>query len=282
MTRLALKDSLLDFQVLRAAGSAPYGGADIGECIATARRVKPGDLDSWCAEWVAMAETSAALGTQAEASGDGETARLAYLRASTYYRTAGILLLRPPLDPHLQDTNAKQTEMFRRAGALMDRPPEILEIPYEQVSLPGYFFRTASDANPRATVILTGGYDSTVEELYLTNGAAALARGYNVLAFDGPGQGGALIQQHLRLRPRLGERHQTRPELRADPLRRGSAPDCADRTQPRRAPRASRRERRAPARRLHRRLRCVRPPRSIPAPTAPAACRQHQAGQPSG
>ena len=89
MTRLALKDPLLDFQVLRATGSAPYGGADIGECIATARRVKPGDLDSWCAEWVAMAETSAALGTQAEASGDGETARLAYLRASTYYRTAG-------------------------------------------------------------------------------------------------------------------------------------------------------------------------------------------------
>lgn len=69
------------------------------------------------------------------------------------------------------------------------------------MSLPGYFFRAADDAGPRATVILTGGYDSTVEELYLTNGAAALARGYNVLAFDGPGQGGALIQQHLTLRP---------------------------------------------------------------------------------
>jgi len=201
MTRLALKDPLLDFQVLRAAGSAPYGGADIGECIATARRVKPGDLDNWYAEWVATAEASAALAARAETSGDRETARLAYLRASTYYRTAGIVLLRPPLDPRLQDSNAKQTELFRRAGALMNRPPEALEIPYEQVSLPGYFFRAADDAERRATVILTGGYDSTVEEMYLTNGAAALARGYNVLAFDGPGQGGALIQRHLTLRP---------------------------------------------------------------------------------
>ena len=83
----------------------------------------------------------------------------------------------------------------------MDQPPEVIEIPYEQVSLPGYFFRAAPDTARRATVILTGGYDSTVEELYLTNAAAALARGYNVLAVDGPGQGGALIQQHLTLRP---------------------------------------------------------------------------------
>ena len=54
---------------------------------------------------------------------------------------------------------------------------------------------------PRATVILTGGYDGTAEELYFFNGAAALARGYHVLAFDGPGQGAALLQQGLVLRP---------------------------------------------------------------------------------
>jgi alpha-beta hydrolase superfamily lysophospholipase len=50
-------------------------------------------------------------------------------------------------------------------------------------------------------VVLTGGYDGTCEELYFFNGAAALARGYNVLAFDGPGQGAALLQQGLVLRP---------------------------------------------------------------------------------
>ncbi len=43
---LVLKDPLLDFQVLRVAGSAPYGGAELGECLATAHRVKPGDLGS--------------------------------------------------------------------------------------------------------------------------------------------------------------------------------------------------------------------------------------------
>jgi hypothetical protein len=51
-------------------------------------------------------------------------------------------------------------------------------------------------------VILTGGYDGTAEELYFANCAAALAGGYNVLAFDGPGQGAALVQQGLVMRLR--------------------------------------------------------------------------------
>ena len=62
-------------------------------------------------------------------------------------------------------------------------------IPYAGTTLPGYFFRAGPEPDPRPTVILTGGYDGTAEELYFSNGAAALARGYNVLAFDGPGQG---------------------------------------------------------------------------------------------
>jgi pimeloyl-ACP methyl ester carboxylesterase len=49
--------------------------------------------------------------------------------------------------------------------------------------------------------VLVGGYDGTAEELYFFNGRAALARGYNVLAFDGPGQGAALLQLGLVLRP---------------------------------------------------------------------------------
>jgi alpha-beta hydrolase superfamily lysophospholipase len=70
-----------------------------------------------------------------------------------------------------------------------------------ETTLPGYFFRPFADRKPRATVILTGGYDGSCEELYFFTGAAALERGYNVLSFDGPGQGAALLRQHLVLRP---------------------------------------------------------------------------------
>jgi pimeloyl-ACP methyl ester carboxylesterase len=67
--------------------------------------------------------------------------------------------------------------------------------------LPAYFFRPAIDDVQRPTLILTNGYDGTAEELYFCNGAAALARGYNVLAFDGPGQGAMIIDHGVVFRP---------------------------------------------------------------------------------
>ena len=50
-------------------------------------------------------------------------------------------------------------------------------------------------------MVFHGGYDSTVEESYLVVAAGALRRGYNVIAFDGPGQGSCLRDQGLHFRP---------------------------------------------------------------------------------
>ncbi len=201
MSRLLLKNELLDAQLLRAVGTAGYGGADLGECLATAGRIDEQDLGSWYDEW---SQTAAVVAQHAEceaAAGNRESARLAYLRASTYHRTAGVMLLGPPLDSRLVSAYSAQSEMFQRAIALMDAPGELITIPFEGTTLPGYFFSPANDGRRRATVLLTGGYDGTAEELFFANGAAALARGYNVIAFDGPGQGRVLTEQRLPIRP---------------------------------------------------------------------------------
>jgi pimeloyl-ACP methyl ester carboxylesterase len=200
MGRLLLKDELLDAQLVRAAGTAGYGGAELGECLATARRVDEHDLDSWFEQWTATAAVVAALAEREAEAGNRVSARLAYLRASTYHRTAGVMLLGAPLDQRLVSAYRAQADMFQHAGALMDVPAETIAIPFEDRVLPGYFLRPARDGRRRATVVLTGGYDGTAEELYFANGAAALARGYNVLAFDGPGQGRVLTEQQLPIR----------------------------------------------------------------------------------
>ena len=198
MTRLAFKNPLLDAHLLRVVGTASAGGADRDECLETAHRVTGTSLDSWYAEWTATADAVLETGQREEALGHLDVARAAYLRASNYYRNAGVMLLGSPVDPRLTTSHARQTEVFQRAASLLARPPERVAIPYEGVTLPGYVFRAGEGR--RATVILTGGYDGTAEELYLLNGAAALARGYNVIAFDGPGQGAALIDQGLHMR----------------------------------------------------------------------------------
>ena len=194
-------DDLFDAQAMRTLGHAPYGGADLGECIATTGRITKTDAGQWFAQWSATARRIERLGDASAAAGRHESARAAYLRASNYFRTAGIFLMGDPTDTHLVESHRLQVETFRKAVDLLAIPADVLEIPFESHLLPAYFFRPSNDDSPKPTVILTGGYDGTVEELYFANGVAALERGYNVLAFDGPGQGSLIIDEGIPFRP---------------------------------------------------------------------------------
>lgn len=201
MNEFAVKDDFFDGQTLRAAATASFGGADVLECVQIARRVRPHDLDSWYEEWSAAADRALALAEQAESAGQTETAKLAFLRATTYYRTAGSAYLSRPVNPRLSETIAQQTDAFRKAIPHMTAHIERVEIPFEGATFPGYHYRVADDGVRRATVIVLNGYDGTVEETYFGYAQAALDRGYDVLAFDGPGQGSVLVDQGVSLRP---------------------------------------------------------------------------------
>jgi dipeptidyl aminopeptidase/acylaminoacyl peptidase len=84
---------------------------------------------------------------------------------------------------------------------LSDPPFEAVEVPYEGTTLPGYFFRADDSGERRPTVITMTGMDGYLEETYWSIAAAGLERGYNCLAFDGPGQGGVLRQREVPFRP---------------------------------------------------------------------------------
>src|SRR4030043_1542714 len=48
---LIFKDESFVFEFIRTIGYSYEGGADIGECISTARRIIDGDIESWYSEW---------------------------------------------------------------------------------------------------------------------------------------------------------------------------------------------------------------------------------------
>ncbi|MEW6123518.1 MAG: alpha/beta fold hydrolase [Pseudomonadota bacterium] len=195
------KDEMFDAQFLRALGHTHDGGADIGECLALAARIPDRDPERWYAEWTALAERIYDAGQASLVAGHAVSARDAFLRASNYFRASYTFLFQPPLDPRAVAAYDRQAEAFARAMALMERPAESIEIPFGDTTLHGLFFAPDTSGTPRRTLILTGGYDGTAEETYFMSGRAALARGYNVLAYDGPGQGRALFKQGLTLRP---------------------------------------------------------------------------------
>jgi dienelactone hydrolase len=199
--RLMFYDPLYERQGNRTLGQTLYGGADIGECLATASRIIPGNDESWHREWTRTADRIFLLAAESADKGHSVSAREAFLRAANYYRTSYTFLYGAPVDPRLVAAFDRETDAFLKAAPLFMPAIEPVEIPFEGTTLPGYFCRVDVADEPRPTVIGTNGYDSTIQEGYFAHAAAALKRGYNCLLFDGPGQGRALIKQGLHLRP---------------------------------------------------------------------------------
>jgi len=194
------KDRLFNAQWLRTAGHAYAGGADLGECLAAAAEIGEPSPESWRDAWMAMADRVAGEARASLAAGHDVSAHAGFLRASNYYRNAYVLLMGPGPDPRLIEAYRLHRTAFAEALAARPGWGEPIAIPFEGKSLPGYFF-AAPGAAPRPTLLMTGGYDSTAEEAYFFSGAAALARGYNFVCYDGPGQGAALIEDGLVFRP---------------------------------------------------------------------------------
>lgn len=205
--KIVFQDPTFSLQLLRVIGETYYKGADIGECLSTAYRIKEKDFESWHQEWLRTAERVNKYADESLAVGHTVSAREAYLRACNYYRAAEFLLVNPT-DSRIQTTWGKSKECFSKAAALFSPPFEPIEIPYEgTTTLPGYFYRVDNGNNnnnrstsSRPTLIVHGGFDSTLEELYTSAAAPALERGYNCLTFEGPGQGGVIRKQNIPFR----------------------------------------------------------------------------------
>src|ERR1700722_5818041 len=134
---IAFRNPLFDGQLRRTIGHGTYGGAELGECLATAGRVIDGDRESWYRSWMALADRTLGAAETSAAHGHRESARCAFLRASNYYRNAYVFHLEAPLPALVRDAYRRQREAFRRAAAEMICPPNQVGIPFESVTLPG-------------------------------------------------------------------------------------------------------------------------------------------------
>jgi dipeptidyl aminopeptidase/acylaminoacyl peptidase len=160
-----------------------------------ASRMKPGDDDSWHAEWLRIAERNNSRGDAEERAGHIRTAMNCWLRAADYYRSAEFWLL--PDDPRRLATFDKCEQASQKWLRHLDPPGEVVAIPYEQgVSLPAYFIKPAGQS--KCPVLISfGGLDSFKDELWFMTGRGAVQRGIAVLMVDGPGQGGTLRRHRI-------------------------------------------------------------------------------------
>jgi hypothetical protein len=193
--KLYFDDEDFDGQLQRSIGKADSGMANVGECLAIAGQITPGDRDSWYRAWSGFATHLAEQGQAALTAGHRVSARSLLLRASEYFRQA-FFYHRDNLDgEELQTAYASSVRAFRDALPLLDHHAEVLSD-----GLSGYLFTPGRADGPLPVLLHVGGYDSTAEELYASAGSA-LERGYGFAAVDGPGQGSVLYDQRIAMRP---------------------------------------------------------------------------------
>ena len=194
------EDKSFAFEFVRNLGFMYYGGSDLGEMISTSDKIKAGDVESWFTEWDKLGRNILANADASREAGHNESARSAYLRASSYLRMAEFYLHGNPSDPRILSEAKDSAKAYAEAARLTGPTWEPVEIPYEETTLPGYFYKVDDSGKPRPTLIFHGGYDSSLEELFYFGAAAAVRRGYNCLTWDGPGQGLPLREQKLPFR----------------------------------------------------------------------------------
>ncbi len=193
-------DNQYSFQMLRAISGTAGGAADIGECLVTAARITEGDDESWYKEWMRTAQRREQTGEEFLGQGHALSAGREYLRASNYYRTAEFFLHANPDDPRINETWRKSRDVFLKFAALAAHPVIAVDIPFEETTLPGYFCLVDNSGRKRPLLIVHTGFDGTKEELYYGQVVFALERGYNILLFEGPGQGQVIREQGIPFR----------------------------------------------------------------------------------
>lgn len=183
-------------------GSAPYGGAELGEVDAVGRRLRDrvGDDEAWFAAWTDMGDAVGGAAEAAAAGGRGLTAASGFLRASSYYHIGERFRL--PKDDAALDAYRRGVDSFGRYADLVDGPRvERVEVPFEDAHLPAYLTLPEGAGGRCPCVVFFDGLDIT-KELQFVRGVAELRRrGVGCLVVDGPGNGETIRFRGLPLRP---------------------------------------------------------------------------------
>jgi pimeloyl-ACP methyl ester carboxylesterase len=159
------RKQLFNFQLNR-----PYslGYARAEDLAEAGRRI--GSFAQWKTELLRQADAAVAEGRVLNAA--------FYVRAAEFYTF--------PDDPDKAPLYDRFLEHFREA--VPDSEAQRFSVPYGNASLPA--LDLAPMGPSRGSIILHGGYDSFIEEFYSFMRYFS-QKGYRVIGFDGPGQGGA-------------------------------------------------------------------------------------------
>lgn len=151
----------------------------------------------WCAEWVKEGEHLDILGEEALSKGNVTSATALFHQAVACYHIGQHLFFIDAVQK--QEAQRKARASYQKAIALYpeNKRPIRIEIPFEDVTIPGYLRLTGVPGHP--LVIYVNGMDNIKEAENHHLGTGIIENGMNFFMFDGPGQGEMWEQMKFRM-----------------------------------------------------------------------------------
>ena len=205
---LQVPHDVFSLQALRTLNYVSSGASELGEVLVTVAKLNknmPFDemREEWYNIWHELAER---VESQARSSAEGNhtvSAASAFLRAAEYHRQSAFFLRENLSDQRVKDSTVAAQACFQNFAKNAALNIVVADVPCEGgPPLSGYYCTPdRQDKKQRTTILMISGYDGCAEESWYSGGAAAMARGYNVLMLDGPGQGATLILKERYMQP---------------------------------------------------------------------------------
>lgn len=184
-------DPAFNFQLLTALGIATTSGSDITPVLSAAQDIIPSNRSSYSEEFRRLAYATKAQAEDPALAYDPVNVRDTWFAVSNYFRQADTYIRGDWEDPRIAEYWIEQTAAFDNAIAALAVPGERVRIePTEgNFTIEAIWYGGSKDAAARLPTLIVGnGYDAAQEDSYHNYVAPALARGWNAITYEGPGQ----------------------------------------------------------------------------------------------
>lgn len=198
------EDPDMDFATRCVLSGVRHGMSEVGETLAAIELVDDGDPTSWLRAFVALGRRLRGTADEAAERGHRYSAWNAALRSANYLYAG---LWWGPATPVADEVDALWAEHRASWDLAVDHwptPVRRVAVPHGDADLPGWWFSGADGRpGPSPAVVLVQGLGTPISDVTMTGLDGALARGYHVLVFDGPGQGEVLHRRRRTLDPSM-------------------------------------------------------------------------------
>lgn len=184
-------DPTFNFGLLIPLGEAITAGSDIGPILAAAKNIKPGDMSSFSEVFYELANRTKAEAENPENAYDPINVRDTWFSTANYFRRADFYIHGNWSNPLIYSLWDEQTAAYNKAIAALSIPGERFRIPATEGNFTIeaiWYAASESKTTKLPTLVIGNGFDAAQEESYHNFVAPALARGWNCITYEGPGQ----------------------------------------------------------------------------------------------